>query len=226
MATIESLEKKIRELEKEVERSRAARECARLIGRFCYLNNPHVQNKKGTISELFALDTPGVRAQWGQLGIFEGKESILRIYGPQPAATEMGMGSRAGWMFIHPTASPYIEVAGDLKTAKGAWLSIGIESAGDDKGLKPAWGWGAYGVDFVKEKGEWKIWHLHIYRIFRAPYKEGWTVWNPDDEIIPPGAAKVDRPGKDDYPYRPNQPFIFKPDPPNPYETFDEATGY
>ncbi len=224
----ESLEQKVQRLEREVERSRAAIECSRLLGRFCYLNNPHIQNKTGTISDLFALNTPGVRVQWGQMGVFEGKESILRIYGPKTAVSEMGPQSRPGWMFIHPLASPYIEVAGDLKTAKGVWLSIGIESAADKKGnLTPSWGWGAYGVDFIKEDGQWKIWHFHIYRIFRAPYKESWTVWDPDaEEIMPPDAIKVDRPGKDDYPYRANQPFIFKPDPPAPYETFDESTAY
>jgi hypothetical protein len=224
----ESLEQKVQRLEREVERSRAATECSRLLGRFCYLNNPHIQNKEGTIADLFALKTPGVRVQWGQVGVFEGAKSILKIYGPKTAVSEMGPQSRAGWMFIHPLASPYIEVAGDLKTAKGVWLSIGIESAADKEGkLTPAWGWGAYGVDFVKEDGQWKIWHFHIYRIFRAPYKESWTAWNADaEEGMPADVMKADRPGKDDYPYRPNKPFIFKPDPPTPYETFDESTAY
>ena len=61
--------------------------------------------------------------------------------------------------------TPVIEVAGDGKTAKGIWYSIGI-------GVRPnvnsdgtytkstSWMWEKYAVDFIKEDGKWKIWHL------------------------------------------------------------------
>jgi len=242
-----SVEQRLSKLERLVEKHEAVVECNRLMNRFCYLNNQHIVSPKPPITTLFAMKTPGVRVQLGQLGIFEGAKSVERIYGRrgpppvpegappggparegQPSGRPPG-GDRRGHLFLHPLASIYIEVGGDLKTAKGICLSIGIESASDKDGkLTPAWGWGSYGVDFIKEDGLWKIWHFHIYRIFRAPYKESWTAFNPDDDNLMPmsDAMRPDRPGKDDYPYRANQMFIFKPDPPEPYETFDEAKGY
>lgn len=232
-----SLEQRVQKLEREVERIRAVTECSRLVNRFCYLNNQHVQKKQAPVSTLFAMSRPDVRVQWGQVGIFAGPESVNRIYGPRGTSKEAETGgtppppgpdSRIGHLFLHPLASQYIEVAGDLQTAKGVWLSIGIESASDPKTgrLLPAWGWGAYGVDFIKANGDWKIWHFHIYRIFRAPYHDSWIAFDPDNELPGPAMFKADKPPIDDYPYRPNQSFVFKPDPPEPYETFDEKTAY
>ena len=32
-----------------------------------------------------------------------------------------------------------------------------------------------YGIDFVKEDGKWKIWHMHTFVIFVCPYDKSWT---------------------------------------------------
>ncbi|MFO1468435.1 MAG: nuclear transport factor 2 family protein [Steroidobacteraceae bacterium] len=59
-----------------------------------------------------------------------------------------------------------IEIAGDGKSAQGAWYSPGV-------GVMPVWQDGKihlqgmffyekYGGDFVKEDGVWKIWHLQM----------------------------------------------------------------
>ena len=64
-------------------------------------------------------------------------------------------------MFLHPTTTPYIEVAGDGKTAKGVWISPGIITGkvGATGTLKAIWAWGSMGVDFVKEDGQWRFCH-------------------------------------------------------------------
>jgi hypothetical protein len=66
---------------------------------------------------------------------------------------------------MHTQETPVIEVAGDGKTAKGIWYSIGLAVRGsvDENGntsVGTGWMWEKYGVDFIKEDGGWKIWHL------------------------------------------------------------------
>lgn len=69
---------------------------------------------------------------------------------------------KAGSMILHAVSTPLIEVAADLKTAKGMFYSPGyvttIEAAG-----KPysRWVMQRYAVDFIYENS-WKIWHLFI----------------------------------------------------------------
>ena len=36
--------------------------------------------------------------------------------------------------------------------------------------LRGHWCWCKYGCDFVKEDGEWRLWHYHVHRVFRSPY--------------------------------------------------------
>jgi hypothetical protein len=230
---IAAMERQIKSLENEVARNTAAVECSRLLNRFCYLNNQHVKKEHPPITSMFAMKTPGVSVQLGQLGVWEGPEAVKKVYGqkrmfvPEGGPEVQQRSMPAGLIFLHPLASIYIEVAKDLQTAKSVCLSIGIESTrGGNDNPMPCWSWGAYGVDFIKEDGEWKIWHFHIYRIFRA--SQGWTTADPDVEGGPPldDVNKPTRPGKDDYPYRANEEYIFKPDPPEPYSTFDTDTAY
>jgi hypothetical protein len=34
-----------------------------------------------------------------------------------------------------------------------------------------------YGVDFIKQDGEWKIWHFRCFEVVREPYGMGWIPW-------------------------------------------------
>jgi hypothetical protein len=71
--------------------------------------------------------------------------------------------------------TPIIEVAGDGKTAKAWWYTIGwSSSAQGDKGTAQ-WGFERYGIDFVKEDYDWKIWHFHVYGDFSTPYEKNWV---------------------------------------------------
>jgi len=71
--------------------------------------------------------------------------------------------------------TPIIEIAGDGKTAKAWWYTIGWSSgAQGDKGTAE-WSFERYGIDFVKEDGTWKIWHFHVYNDFDTPYEKNWV---------------------------------------------------
>ena len=46
---------------------------------------------------------------------------------------------------------------------------------GADGKAKSAWDFKRYGVDFTKEDGKWRIWHLVTYTDFVTPPNVSWT---------------------------------------------------
>lgn len=93
----------------------------------------------------------------------------------------------------------------------------------------PAWMWNKYACDFVKEDGQWKIWHFHIYPIFRCSYYKSWV---DDPWLAAPSLANAPDEMKPTTPSHEWRPWSAtaapenRPAPPEPYETFDESTSY
>ena len=57
-------------------------------------------------------------------------------------------------------------------------------SGGDVDG-KPVWAhwvWCKYGVDFIKQDGEWRIWHFRCYEVARAPFNRDWISFAKDNQ--------------------------------------------
>lgn len=212
-------------LEEKIQRLYDIHEIQNLISRYQYL---HTASYHKETAELFALKTPGVRAEVGNWGIYEGAEGIKRIFvGVHSAADE----NRKGIMNIHTLTTPLIEVAGDGKTAKGVWISPGVETMRADGKPKASWAWCKYGIDFIKEDGQWKFWHFHVYGILHTPYEKSWVDSSTEAFIdIPsqfPDELKADKPHSSDFwLYSPDAETILDPAPPEPYETFDEKTAY
>ena len=82
-------------------------------------------------------------------------EEILDVYGG------------VGQFLMHYTTTAIIEIADDGQTAKGFWYSPGMVK---ETGEAAQTLWEAYGCDFVKENGEWKIWHLHMFTDFSGEF--------------------------------------------------------
>ena len=82
-------------------------------------------------------------------------EEILEVYGG------------VGQLLLHVTTTAIIEVAEDGQTAKCFWYSPGMIAESGQSGNTI---WEAYGVDFVKEDGEWKMWHLHMFTDFMGSF--------------------------------------------------------
>jgi len=87
---------------------------------------------------------------------------ISKVY-PEVKDVPENIGIGYGYT-IHTQTTPIIEIAGDGKTAKGIWYSPGIGTNVEIRNGKPeisgGWFWEKYAVDFAKEDGKWKIWHL------------------------------------------------------------------
>ncbi|HTP38693.1 MAG TPA: nuclear transport factor 2 family protein [Steroidobacteraceae bacterium] len=140
----------------------ALNEIQNLMGKYSHWG--HLRGE-GTLAELFAMKTEGVswRTPMGPAGIEEMKARFDR-----PAESLEG-----GQIHVHSMLTPVIEIAADGKTAKGVWDSFGPNiSSGSDIGN---WLWVKYGVDFTKEDGVWKIWHLQVYALFNTPFNQSIT---------------------------------------------------
>jgi hypothetical protein len=83
---------------------------------------------------------------------------------------------RAGLFQIHALTTQIIEVAGDRQTAKGVWYTPGaVAGVGPSGEVDGFWIWERYGVDFAREHGQWKIWHLHTYTDLMLPVGASWA---------------------------------------------------
>ena len=91
-------------------------------------------------------------------GYYVGMEAIRGYYVTKHAAD---LGDGVGTMNAHPISTGLVELAGDGKTAKGLWYSIGQDTAPNGDGTaKALWNTGKVAIDFVKEGDAWKIWHI------------------------------------------------------------------
>jgi hypothetical protein len=230
------LESRLARVEAAQARSTATHEIQNLMGRYEFW---HVANLHQRCLGLFALETPGVRIEVPG-GLYEGRAGVERFFlayhGDHDADRP---GSRLdGDMHMHTLTTPVIEIADDLRTAKGAWISPGHETmagrnphTGEPLPAKPRayWAWIKYGADFAREHGHWKIWHLGVYATFLAPYDTSWVDAEhvPTKAALPPDKAP-DRFLEDPAPwmYAADKPHLNVPPPPEPYATFDEATAY
>jgi len=138
-----------------------------------------------------------------------------------------------GTFIAHTLTTPVIEIAEDGQTAKGIWYSPGIVTEiGPDGEPMPMHMWEKYGVDFVKEDGQWKIWHIHMYYDLNWSPTGSWT----DPPKPPPASteAKSEAPKRTyDKPptvvykgYSPTTVPVLLPEIPKPYKTFSEVEPY
>jgi hypothetical protein len=211
-----------RSLEERIQRLEDIHEIENLMGRHEYL---HTAALNAEDAELFAKKTPGVGIEIADWGVYEGTEAIKRFH---LEVLQYAAKDAAGILAIHTLSTPVIEVAGDGKTAKAVWISPGLETMPDAEGrLTAYWVWAKYGVDFVKEDGQWKFWHLHLYSLFACPYDKSWVEAPEHPALQPlPDELKPDRPTTYHQEYSPKRAPEYVPAPPEPYESWDDSMSY
>jgi hypothetical protein len=212
----DNVEEKMKALEHEIERLQAYNEIQNLVAKYECVHTPTSMSRS---VDLFALKQPDVSVEIAMWGKFIGPDQIKNMYGGMGEAKPM-----PGTMFEHQLTTPVIQVAKDGKTAKGLWFSPGHETTPDENGnLVAHWCWGKFGADFIKEDGEWKIWHYHWYDTFMVPYDKSWVDSpQPAMDFIEehPGMTPTVPPTSRST-YFPDQ--VRKPIPewPEPYDTWD-----
>jgi hypothetical protein len=145
-----------------VEKAGEALQISNIMGRYSIYV---VANRWTELGDMFALDEPDVRQNVPSLM----SGPAVRKYFTERAAARVS----DGVMHQHSFLAPIIEVAGDGQTAKGVWDSPGLDTGSGNNMAN--WAWVRYAVDFKKINGAWKIWHLSVWPLWRAPYGEAWS---------------------------------------------------
>lgn len=196
-------------------------------------------------------------------GVWEGMDLIKVYYGnPKTKDAKQSLKDMSknepwepakGQLGINMNTTPIIEVAGDGKTARGVWFSQAIvmnyTGKKDKDGNEFAQGtyyFEKYGADFVREDGEWKIWHIQMYRDF-TPSVGSESKWTTPGTIQQSttaqqftdkkdqkaqssgdtGLSKASRENPDPYEqWSPTRENKLRPEIPEPYYTFDETSNF
>ncbi len=130
-------------------------------------------------------------------------------------------------------STPVIVRAEADDTAKGVWYDHGARAEVGPAGPVSHWVWRSYAVDFVKEDGAWKIWHMLVSEDVNHPCGEDWTqpkkaraeieAFAPLKELCPPSPT---HPCAVRSLYHPNRPPAPLPQPPVPYDCFENTFSY
>ena len=138
-----------------------------------------------------------------------------------------------GTMDYKPLDTAVVEVAGDLKTAKGLWANRGSHSVLTPGGPMGLWEWGWFAVDFRCEAGQWRIWHMQYVNDILHPcgkkLTEGAPVYSEVPEFKPIEDFHLPAPN---VPvqlralYTPDRPLTPAPRMPEPYERFEDTFSY
>ena len=134
---------------------------------------------------------------------------------------------------VKPLGTPVIELADDLKTAKGIWYSQGSRADVTAAGPVSYWTFGVFAADFVCEDGAWKIWHLQYLEDINCICGQSWAgEQKPYPELEAYAAMKdVKMPEPDvkvtlrEY-YTPSRKMAKLPPLPVPYATFADTFSY
>ena len=166
-------------------------------------------------------------------GCYNGIEGVRRCYGTDmkdirdEGAEEFLRGS----LNMESINGDVVEVAEDLQTARGIYIYQRGENTptkNEIPGLerKCYWAWGWYGVDFIREDGQWKIWHVKFFPFMRVPFGKNWT--EHEYSGFPLRNPTCDRPPLPFYRYHEEQIFPKNYPPfPQAYKTFaDVAPGF
>jgi hypothetical protein len=254
-AKIAKLEKAVASLALEVDRAAAHGAVQNIFARYQYLHCAFRDEE--IITELWVKrGTPGVSAQYTNTGVYRSWDRVMEYHRNRP--------NPVGKLVVHYLTSPLVEVASDGQTAKGSWIVAGLESGLSDPDVAagaPAaffeedlvegkkvwahWVLCRYAIDFLKQEGEWKIWHFRCVEITRAPFGKNWIAFASEmqtnqttqrfhtdlkyfgDDGKPVFMPEVEGPPKSiGHSYRTDSDSKIEPPLPQPYATFSETFEY
>jgi len=104
---------------------------------------------------------------YGKTNELSRQEKLKIMSGLFPDIKNTAENEGIGDMVLHLLTTPYIVIAGDGRTAKGLWYGPSICSEiGRDGEPVVVSIWEKCETDFIKEDGQWKIWHFRQWPEF------------------------------------------------------------
>jgi len=243
-----SIEEQVKMALKLAQRSADYMEIQNVMGKHMYyhgagkhheeLNELWAQKHEVTWSSNFGVQVgmESVRKNYGYGHDKANQAALEKVIKLHPEVENKSENWGIGTLIAHVLTTPVIEIAEDGQTAKGVWYSPGIVTeTGPDGKPQPLHMWEKYGVDFIKEDGAWKIWHIHMYYDITFAPGTSWT-----DPPKPPPAQPVDakKPAATSSRsydrestvmyrnYSETTVPVILPELPKPYKTFDDVTPY
>lgn len=138
-----------------------------------------------------------------------------------------------GYVNFQSSNTEFIEIADDMQTARGRWQCLGSIVYGraarqEDCQGHSHWTMCQYGVDFIKEDGIWKIWHILWTPVIWSRYDQKWGTGRKYDSFPLKETSEDSAPFEPIYNYSYDSCFnLSRPAAPEPYATFaDVAPGY
>jgi len=216
------MERNQEQLERFLKKKLAARTCQNLIGRYCFY---HSAMRGEDILNMWSKNSDTrIEMPWG---VYDGPEGVRRRYlDEQPRHDDLE--GRKGNLVVEALSTMVFEVAEDTKTARGAWFCQGLQTEVKNGKAECKWLWTKYGVDFIYENGEWKIWHMAIFPIIDTPYEVAWND-HPRARIEDWTGVSPDRKPTARYLWNmhPDNKYpMGHPATPKPYDNFDLEVGY
>lgn len=171
----------------------------------------------------------------------KGRDIVKRVYNKELPEDE-----GPGYKVMNMLLSPYVEIAADRKTARGIWMAYSYMTHLKDDGTpEPSLALARYGAEFIKEDGEWKLWHRVDYMECGLEHPGTGMMGGPPPSEDGPGGPPGGKPGTPPHgvanmnyagqktlrqrsgggmaPYEASYP---EPRIPEPYETWTEENSY
>jgi len=213
--TMAELEAEVKSLKKQVAESAWTKDYIEIWKLQSLYSHLYHIGKRAEVPLLFAQKTPGVIMEIEDSGVYEGIESITRFW--NTVFNEKRM-MTAGFLALHMTVNPLIEINKKGTLAKGIWHSHGFASMGGGGYLKQFLCLGKYDMEYVKEDSQWKFLKFAYRLTFMCPYEKGW-VEEPVGASIAGSPENIpDKPTTYFMPYSQHRINIMQPPPPEPYE--------
>jgi len=212
LAQLEAEVKKLKEQVTENARTRDYIEIWKLQSLYSHLY--HIGMREH-IPSLFAQKTPGTTMEIEDSGVYEGIESITRFWN---TVFSRKAHMTAGFLAIHITVNPIIEIDKEGTRARGVWHSHGFASLRMGQQLTPFLCLGKYDMEYVKEDGQWKFLKFAYRQTFMTPYEKGWVEEPVAGSIAGSPDNIPDKPTTYHMPYSPYRINIMQPPPPKPYD--------
>jgi len=219
--TKKELEARVAELETKIRHAEDVLEIMNLQSLYNYYLELNYCER---VPDLFAQKYPDVRCEICDGGVYEGLESIKRLW------KMMGDGQTRtrGFLGTIMISTPHIQVSKDGKKAKAMWHAFGPNSVpatvfpadhNHQDQLTAIWFLGKYNNEYVKEDGKWKFCSLQVVVFLRTPHEHGWLKQPEARQFaLPTAVCKPDRPSTIYKPYHPHGFNVLLPEPPEPMD--------
>lgn len=246
---MEAMEQELAEAKKAAQRADDYRQVVNAMMRHIYGYYYHIEEEE--LQKYWALSKDDIMYAHSEAAHY-GFDSIYQYYvegtsKTKAAARAVGENvygvkyegnAAAGYRVVHILGSPYVEIAGDRKTAQGVWMSFSTMTRMNDEGqMEPQAVIQRFSGDFVNENDVWKVWHVRDYEDFYLDIdkiiSDKHKTARPDDKRSPYGpyasaeekraAGIVDLELLSSHIYYPWSVTAQEPHLPEPYETWEDT---